>query len=61
MKTLELNEMENIEGGCSSSENKAIAVLSAMAFAGSFIPFGILVTGPSGALLAGAALFCAFE
>ncbi len=62
MKTLELNQMEKIEGGCSSSENKAIAVIGMIATVGAFIgPFGWLIAGPSALLAGGAGLLCAFE
>ena len=56
MKTLELNQMENIEGGndCSGQVNAALLASAAFVFAA-------FVAGPFGLLLAGASYFVAWD
>ncbi|HED36762.1 MAG TPA: hypothetical protein ENI76_00725 [Ignavibacteria bacterium] len=62
MKKLELNQMGKIAGSCSSSEDKAIAVIGMIATLGSFFgPVGWIIAGPDALLAGGAGLLCAFE
>jgi len=63
MKTLELNQMENVEGGtCSSGAEKFIAVTGTVAtIAGFFVPIGAIIAGPTALGMGIAGIVCAFE
>lgn len=63
MKTLELNQMEVLNGGrCSSSTVKALAVIGMVATIGSFFgPVGWIIAGPSAIGVGIGGLICAFN
>ncbi|MGF7138638.1 hypothetical protein [Roseimarinus sediminis] len=62
MKQLEIEQLENIEGGaCSDKAVKAIAVIGAAAGVGSlFGPIGALIFGPTALAMSVAGVVCAY-
>jgi hypothetical protein len=62
MKTLELRQMENIEGGCSDTANRFIAWTGFIAgVAASFGPIGLAIAGPTALGMGVASIICAYR
>lgn len=63
MKTLNIEQMENIDGsGCSDNANKVIATVALVSGIGSFFgPVGALVFGPTAVVSSILGVACAYS
>lgn len=62
MNTLTINQMEQMEGGCSAKAQKFIATIGLAAGIGSaFGPIGLAIFGPTALAMGVASVACAFK